>query len=146
MYAEEQNLISLKEAAEISGYSSDYVGQLIRGGKIYGKQVYTNIAWMTTIQAVLDYKNGLNKKNKTKVDHQISLSEYFVSKKRLLKIELNILKLFFQTFKSALPLMIIIIVSFLLLNVSLFIYLFGNHVTNHNNSYNQRQQDAALTF
>ena len=61
---DEKNLISLKDASKISGYSADYIGQLIRSGKIPGKQVYCNIAWMTTAQAVLDYKNqGAKDKN-----------------------------------------------------------------------------------
>jgi hypothetical protein len=54
----EEKLISLKEAAELTGYTPDYIGQLIRKGKIYGKQVYFNVAWMTTPEAVLSYKSG----------------------------------------------------------------------------------------
>jgi hypothetical protein len=48
-----EELISLREAAKISGYSPDYIGQLIRSGKIPGKQVFSNVAWMTTEEAVL---------------------------------------------------------------------------------------------
>ena len=59
---EKNRLITLKEASELSGYSADYIGQLIREGKIPGKQVYCNIAWMTTAEAVLDYKKSGNKK------------------------------------------------------------------------------------
>ena len=51
----EKSYISLKEAAKMSGYSPDYVGQLIRAGKISGKQVYSNISWVTTEEAILDY-------------------------------------------------------------------------------------------
>jgi hypothetical protein len=40
--------ITLKEAAKISGYASDYIGQLIRRGKLPGKQIYCTVAWMTT--------------------------------------------------------------------------------------------------
>ena len=47
--------ISLKEAAKLSGYSSDYVGQLIRSGKLEGKQVFSNVAWMTTEDAIKRY-------------------------------------------------------------------------------------------
>jgi len=47
--------ISLKEAAKISGYSADYVGQLIRSGKLEGKQVFSNVAWMTTEEAIQKY-------------------------------------------------------------------------------------------
>lgn len=47
--------INLKEAAEISGYAPDYIGQLIRKGKLSGKQVYCNVAWVTTEEAVREY-------------------------------------------------------------------------------------------
>lgn len=47
--------ISLKEAGEISGLAPDYVGQLIRSGKLPGKQVFSNIAWVTTKEAVEAY-------------------------------------------------------------------------------------------
>lgn len=50
-----ENFISLKEAAEISGYSADYIGQLIRKGKLPGKQVFSNVAWMTTREALHEY-------------------------------------------------------------------------------------------
>jgi hypothetical protein len=50
--------ITLKEAAKISGYSADYIGQLIRKGKIRGRQVYTNIAWVTTKEDLRAYLNG----------------------------------------------------------------------------------------
>lgn len=54
--------INLKEAAEISGYAPDYIGQLIRKGKLLGKQVYCNIAWVTTEEAIHEYlaKNKLS--------------------------------------------------------------------------------------
>ena len=51
----DKEYISLKEAAKMSGYSSDYVGQLIRAGKIQGKQVFSNVAWVTTEKAILEY-------------------------------------------------------------------------------------------
>jgi hypothetical protein len=50
--------ISLKEAAEISGYAPDYIGQLIRKGKLPGKQVYSNVAWVTTEDALRSYMEG----------------------------------------------------------------------------------------
>lgn len=54
--------ISLKEAAEMTGYTPDYIGQLIRSGKISGKQVYLNVAWMTTREALLEYVEHKTKK------------------------------------------------------------------------------------
>ena len=50
-----EKLITLKEASTISGYAPDYIGQLIRKGKIPGKQVYHAVAWMTTENAVREY-------------------------------------------------------------------------------------------
>ena len=47
--------ITLKEASKLSGYSPEYLGQLIRKGKLAGKQVYLNVAWMTTEGAVREY-------------------------------------------------------------------------------------------
>jgi hypothetical protein len=53
--ANQKQYISLKEAAKMSGYSPDYVGQLIRAGKITGKQILSNVAWVTTEDAILEY-------------------------------------------------------------------------------------------
>lgn len=66
--AKEKSFISLKEAAKMSGYSPDYVGQLIRSGKITGKQIFSNVAWVTTEDAILEYlqkekKGGLAPEN-----------------------------------------------------------------------------------
>ncbi len=58
----EAKYITLKEASKMTGYSPDYLGQLIRKGKLEGKQVYLNVAWMTTEEAVAEY---LEKNNKT---------------------------------------------------------------------------------
>lgn len=57
----EKKYISLREAAEISGYSADYVGQLIRRGKLPGKQVFSHVAWMTTQDALEEYIRSNNK-------------------------------------------------------------------------------------
>ena len=51
----EAGFITLKEASERFGYAPDYIGQLIRKGKIEGKQVYANLAWMTTAEAIEEY-------------------------------------------------------------------------------------------
>ncbi len=58
-----EKYISLKEAAAQSGYTADYVGQLIRRGKLPGKQVFSHVAWMTTEEALQEYI----KKNKKDV-------------------------------------------------------------------------------
>jgi hypothetical protein len=56
-----KDYISLKEASEISGYSPDYVGQLIRAGKLQGKQVFQQVVWVTTekdLRAYMDTKRS----------------------------------------------------------------------------------------
>ena len=59
--------ITLKQASELFGYAPDYIGQLIRQGKIEGKQVHANIAWMTTVSAVENYLGKEKKSSKTEV-------------------------------------------------------------------------------
>ena len=53
--AQEKGYITLKEAAAIANYSPDYIGQLIRAGKIRGEQVYSNVAWVTTEKEIQAY-------------------------------------------------------------------------------------------
>jgi hypothetical protein len=50
-----QKYLSLKEAAKIFGYSPDYIGCLIRKGKIKGKKVYSNISWQIDKQTIIEY-------------------------------------------------------------------------------------------
>jgi hypothetical protein len=51
----DKDTITLKEASKLSGYSPDYIGQLIRQGKLPGKQIYSAVSWVTTEEAVLKY-------------------------------------------------------------------------------------------
>lgn len=80
-----ENYITLKEAAEVSGYSSDYIGQLIRQGKLPAKKIYSNIAWLTTEDAVLKYID--------KVEARGNLASKVIDKStqvgRLIKINLD---------------------------------------------------------
>ena len=70
--AKEQGFITLKEAAEIANYTPDYVGQLIRAGKIKGEQVYSSVAWVTTEDEVKAY---LQDKARTVSGDMLSLSK-----------------------------------------------------------------------
>jgi len=110
---DEKKLITLKDAAKISGYSSDYIGQLIRAGKIPGKQIYTNITWVTTAEAVMEYKNNKH----SEADN--SPKARFHTQLRKINLQLNIIKLFFQTFKTAIPLLAVLFLSFLVIGVFL---------------------------
>jgi hypothetical protein len=60
--AKEKGYITLKEAGKIANYTPDYVGQLIRGGKIKGEQVYANVAWVTTHEEVEAYMKDKGRK------------------------------------------------------------------------------------
>jgi hypothetical protein len=133
---DEKNLISLKEAAQKTGYSADYIGQLIRAGKIAGKQVYTNISWMTTEEAVLNYKNR-GKDQKMTVKDEISL------KLRKIGMEIDIIKLFFQTFRSSLPLLLVIVASFIMLSSYILYISFG---ANNTNNSTDNQKNTSITF
>ena len=83
--AKNREFISLREAAEISGYSSDYIGQLIRGGKLEGKQVYTNVSWVTTEEAVRVYMEDKSRKKDSDARSTYSL-EHIFSLERLEKL------------------------------------------------------------
>lgn len=123
----EQNkhkFISLKEAAKISGYSSDYIGQLIRSGKILGKQVYYNIAWMTTAKAVLEYKQ--KEKHKKAGETVKDRSSSFLRRlKQKILWEMKVLKLFARSFRYILPIVVILVLSFSALVFFVFSLEFG---------------------
>jgi hypothetical protein len=70
--------ISLNQAAELSGYTQDYLGYLIRTGEIKG--IKKGRAWFTTEEEVKDY---LFKK---KVRHQEFAIKDFFSPTRTKKI------------------------------------------------------------
>ena len=120
MVKDKNNLISLKEASQLSGYSADYVGQLIRQGKIPGKQVYCNIAWMTTAEAVLAYKQNSRAKDADK-GFKAALSR----RKHKIGLELNTVKLFFENFRSAWPLLAVAVITLLLFNVCILYFFFA---------------------
>jgi hypothetical protein len=57
--------LSLREAAQILGYTSDYIGCLIRKGRILGKKVYSGLAWSTTEEAIKEYQKKFKIKNQS---------------------------------------------------------------------------------
>ena len=70
----EKEYISLKEAAEITGYSPDYIGQLIRSGKLEGKQVFQHVVWVTSEDALEKYLKGTRKQEDGKMP---TLQDFF---------------------------------------------------------------------
>jgi len=117
---DKQKYISLKEAAKISGYSPDYIGYLIRTGKITGKQVYCHIAWMTTAEAVLAHKQREQSGGGEEVGFEDKVLDSFKETKHRIFWEIRTLKLFIKTFKYVLPIIIILILSFSALLFFLF--------------------------
>ncbi len=55
---ERRNFLTLKEAAQLTDYTADYLGQLMREGKLEGFQVYTSTSWVTTEKAIREYVAG----------------------------------------------------------------------------------------
>jgi len=72
--------ISLREAAKMSGYAPDYVGFLIRKGKIQGKRVYTNVSWQVSVQSLTKYC----KSQKSAI---IESRDFHLSKKKYLTLK-----------------------------------------------------------
>jgi len=134
----EKKLISLKEAAEISGYSSDYIGQLIRSGKIFGEQVQSNVVWMTSAQAILDYKN----KSKKTADKERS---FFLEKKRQLALQWKILKILFENFKGLILALFFSLLVLFVLIISAF-YLFFSQNDQSVLNINQDIPDSAIQY
>lgn len=64
--------MTLKEAAEKSGYSADYIGQLIRSGRLSGKQMYSGVAWVTTEEALNEYLKDSHGDKKSKFEKLIN--------------------------------------------------------------------------
>ena len=105
-----EKYITLKEAAKISGYAPDYIGQLIRKGRLPGKQMYCTVAWMTTEEALKDYiqKNQNGKGNPL-------VKEGLLEKFRQIKIRLLFEIKLAQLYKTVLYSAIILSVGFSLL-------------------------------
>ena len=78
-----ENYIDLKKAARISGYSSDYIGWLIRKKKIKGKKVFTNISWQIPLKEIVEYC----RENKSlEIQTPRSLAKKYLSLKEAAKI------------------------------------------------------------
>jgi hypothetical protein len=140
----EQKYISLKEAAQISGYSPDYIGYLIRSGKIPGKQVYCNIAWMTTAEAVLGYKQREQKKGENKIGFKDKILDFFRETKQKILWEIKILKLFTKTFRYVLPIIIILILSFSALIFFIFSIKFQKNIPEARPAIEEQKMDEQI--
>lgn len=106
----EEKYISLKEAAKISGYAPDYIGQLIRKGKLPGKQVYCTVAWMTTEESLRRYiQKSAEKRQNPSLADRIKEKLQQIKTRAFLEIKLA------QLFKTVLYFTIILSVVFSLL-------------------------------
>jgi len=59
----QKKYLSLKEAAQILGYTPDYIGYLIRKGRISGNKVYSGPVWLTTEETLNKYQKQFKIKN-----------------------------------------------------------------------------------
>lgn len=112
MTKKNENWISLKEAARISGYSPDYIGELIRKGKIPGKQVICNVAWMTTKEAILEYKERQQKREKRKIGKKEKFFQILGETKRRVFLQFEVLKIFWKVFGRLLIIFFVLILIF----------------------------------
>lgn len=119
-----EKYITLKEAAEISGYTPDYIGQLIRKGKLSGKQVYCTVQWMTTPEAIQQYiqANNNDNKNKKRLSTSEKVREWFIQLKSGFLLQFKLAKLF----KTVLYLTIAFSVGFSLFLFYIFSVSFDN--------------------
>ena len=85
-----KNMISLNQAAKISGYTQDYLGYLIRRGEI--KAVRTGRNWFTTEEQVREYIF------KKKIRSEEFAIKEFLSPRRVKKIILFTVATFFFGF------------------------------------------------
>ena len=93
--SERARYLSLKEAAERTGYTADYIGQLIRAGKLEGFQVYSTVSWVTTEDALRTYlevrgKSELVEEERTTI---WGVEERYV--RRMLYVLIGLLGMFF---------------------------------------------------
>ena len=117
MSKESKKYITLKEAAKISGYAPDYIGQLIRKGKLPGKQVYCTVAWMTTAEALGEYMQKNQDRGRSE---NISLREKSAEKLQQLKANVLFEIKLARLYKTVLYLSIILSVGFSLLLFYIF--------------------------
>ncbi len=145
MVTKKKKYISLKQASKISGYSADYIGYLIRTGKIEGRPVFTNIAWQTTPEAILAYKNKEHhskKRNKSKYFFTAVIL-WLKDLKTAISREVKIIFLFFKYFKKFLIIFSLIVALFIV--VGIFIFQ-KNYHSNLNNKINKPVLDNTLSY
>ncbi|MFA5746917.1 MAG: heparin lyase I family protein, partial [Candidatus Paceibacterota bacterium] len=78
--------LSLKEASEVSGYASDYIGYLVRQGKVSGRKFYCGSSWLTTRDAVKEY---LDSKPSRKDEKFFNFSFHFSGGKKYFSLKIS---------------------------------------------------------
>jgi hypothetical protein len=132
----EAGYITLKEASERFGYAPDYIGQLIRKGKIEGKQVHANVAWMTTAEAMEEYLAEAGEKRAAKSEPQPSKFSFGV-----LVSELS-LKLFSSRMTRILRVLFWVLSALLVLALLFVFYLLATQLDRASAERAQMRLDA----
>lgn len=65
LYFEGKKYISAKRASELSGYNSDYIGQLCRGNKIDARRV--GRGWFIGENSILEHKKCFRKSERNHI-------------------------------------------------------------------------------
>ncbi len=77
LYFEGKKYISAKRASELSGYNSDYIGQLCRGNKIDARRV--GRGWFIGENSILEHKKNASEKVRGTISFPPTVSHYFDS-------------------------------------------------------------------
>lgn len=77
LYFEGKKYISAKRVSEISGYNSDYIGQLCRNGKVEARRV--GRSWFISESSILEHKKNASEKTRGTISFPPKVSHYFDS-------------------------------------------------------------------
>ncbi|OHA04622.1 MAG: hypothetical protein A2934_01705 [Candidatus Sungbacteria bacterium RIFCSPLOWO2_01_FULL_47_10] len=108
MQGNTNKFITLKEAAKISGYAPDYIGQLIRKGKLPGKQIYSSVAWVTTEEALREYMQREHARRGKSSSLSESMGERVMQFKNEVAFEFENVKFFRYVLYGAIGLSVVI--------------------------------------
>lgn len=147
-----KKLLTLKEASRISGYSSDYLGQLIRSGKIRGEKVFCQVTWKIDLNDLENYKNS-NSGNNASVDAKKEANnEIKKINSRIraffnrIKSELLFLKLLLKNIKTILPLITVFLFCFVFISFFILDLIFNQREYEFSKTKAQEQQIETVSM
>jgi hypothetical protein len=141
-----KKLLTLKEASSVTGYSSDYLGQLIRSGKLKGEKVFCQVTWKIDIAELESYKknnngvSGITESKKPRQSEIVKLNLRFSAYLNRAKSELLFFRLLLRNIKTILPLITVFLFCFILFSFFALDLIFN---TSKYNFYQPKNQNSA---